>query len=89
MKFFTILSVSFKRYAIPNLMYYIILMYGVGLLIEMFAPDFTEWFLSLDALKAILHGQIWRIVIFMIYPRASGYLEPICHVSVLFHWEIL
>ncbi len=40
MKFFYNLERKFKRYAIPNLMYYIILMYGVGLLMEMFAPGF-------------------------------------------------
>ena len=67
MKFFYNLERKFKRYAIPNLMYYIILMYGVGLLMEMFAPGFYWRFLSLDA-QAILHGQIWRIVTFMIYP---------------------
>ena len=66
MKFFYNLERKFKRYAIPNLMYYIILMYGVGLLMEMFAPGFYWRFLSLDA-QAILHGQIWRIVTFMIY----------------------
>lgn len=52
-------------------MYYIILMYGVGLLMEMFAPGFYWRFLSLDA-QAILHGQIWRIVTFMIYPPGGG-----------------
>ena len=71
MKFFYNLERKFKRYAIPNLMYYIILMYGVGLLMEMFAPGFYWRFLSLDA-QAILHGQIWRIVTFMIYPPGGG-----------------
>lgn len=71
MKFFYNFERKFKRYAIPNLMYYIILMYGVGLLMEMFAPGFYWRFLSLDA-QAILHGQIWRIVTFMIYPPGGG-----------------
>lgn len=71
MKFFYNLERKFKRYAIPNLMYYIILMYGFGLLMSLFAPSFYYQYLSLDA-GMILKGQVWRIVTFIIYPPGGG-----------------
>lgn len=71
MKFFYNLERKFKRYAIPNLMYYIILMYGFGLLMSLFAPQFYYEYLAMDAGK-ILRGQVWRIVTFMIYPPGGG-----------------
>lgn len=71
MKFFYNLERKYRKYAVPNLMYYIIGMYGVGLFMELFAPDFYWQYLSLDA-ERILHGQIWRVVTFMIYPPGGG-----------------
>lgn len=61
---------KFGRYAIPNLMYYIIILYGVGMIVQMINPQFYMTYLMLDA-RAILHGQIWRIVTFMIWPPSS------------------
>jgi len=73
MKFFYNMERRFRNYAIPNLMYYIIGMYGAGLLLGLFVPEFYIQYLSLDAQK-ILSGQIWRIVTFMIYPPGGGSL---------------
>jgi len=55
------------RFAIPNLMLYIIILYGVGFVLELANPDFYYTYLALDA-GAILHGQVWRIVTFLIQP---------------------
>lgn len=73
MKFFYNLERRFRKYAIPNLMYYIIGMYGAGLLLGLFAPQFYYQYLALDAQK-ILSGQVWRIITFMIYPPGGGSL---------------
>ncbi len=62
---------KFGRYAIHNLMYYIIILYGVGFVLNMIAPDFYYYFLSLNP-NAILHGQIWRIVTFLIQPPSDS-----------------
>lgn len=73
MKFFNDLERKYQRYAIPNLMYYIVILYGVGLVLQIM-PGMSSiyWnYLSLDA-AAILHGQIWRVVTFLIYPPALG-----------------
>ena len=39
MRFIQFLERKFKRYAIPNLMKYIIALYGVGILIYSFNPN--------------------------------------------------
>ena len=44
---------KFGRYAIPNLMYYIVILYAVGVLVQMMAPAFYIQYLMLDA-RAIL-----------------------------------
>ncbi len=73
MKFFYNLERRYRKYAIPNLMYYIIGMYGTGLFLQLFAPEFYLQYLALDAQK-ILRGQVWRVVTFMIYPPGGGSL---------------
>jgi hypothetical protein len=59
------------KYAIPNLMLYIIILYGVGFVFSLIAPSFYYYYLSLD-IKAVLHGQIWRLVTFIIQPPATN-----------------
>ncbi|MDD2980583.1 MAG: hypothetical protein PHN80_11505 [Hespellia sp.] len=65
------LEKKFGKYAIPNLMWYIILMYGVGAVLNFINGSFYYQYLSLDA-AAILHGQVWRIVTFLIQPPSSN-----------------
>ena len=62
---------KFGRYAIHNLMYYIIILYALGYVIVTFAPQFYVQYLSLDP-TMILRGQIWRIITFIIYPPNTG-----------------
>lgn len=61
------LEKKFGRFAIANLMYYIIILYAVGFVLNMLVPGVYYQFLSLDA-YAILHGQVWRILTFIIQP---------------------
>lgn len=60
----------FGKYAIKNLMYYVIILYGVGFALNLINPTFYMQYLSLNA-EAILHGQVWRIITFLIQPPAS------------------
>lgn len=62
---------KFGRYAIPNLMYYIIILYAAGFVLNIVNPEFYYRYLSLNA-QAILHGQVWRIVTFIIQPPSSS-----------------
>ena len=73
MNFFRKLESRFGRYAIPNLMYYIILLYGAGIIISLFNPNIYYQYLALNA-QAILHGQVWRLFTFLICPPSSGML---------------
>lgn len=56
---------KFGRYAISNLMYYIIILYGVGFVLNLVSPQFYYQYLSLNV-EAVLHGQVWRLVTFII-----------------------
>ena len=71
MKFLRKLERDFGKYAVPNLMYYIILMYGAGIVIDLVMPGLYYQYLCLDA-AAILRGQVWRLVTFLICPPSSG-----------------
>ena len=71
MNFLNKLEKKYRKYAIPNLMYYIVMLYGAGLVIQLFAPMAYWRFLSLD-IGAVMHGQIWRLVTFIIYPPTMG-----------------
>lgn len=71
MKLIDKLERRFKKYAIHNLMFYIIGLYIAGLIIELFGNGFYEAYLSLNVEK-ILQGQIWRVVTFIIAPPADS-----------------
>ena len=51
MKFFSDFERKYQRYAIHNLMYYITILYALGLLIFMVNPMIYYVYLSLDAAK--------------------------------------
>lgn len=58
---------KFGRYAIHNLMKYIVGLYALGYVVYMINPYIYYQFLMLDIDK-VLHGQIWRLVTFLIQP---------------------
>ena len=72
MNWFDKLERKYGRYAIKNLMYYIIALYTFGFILEVFFPNVYDAYLSLNA-QAILHGQIWRIVTFIIQPPSTSF----------------
>lgn len=64
MKFIQRLERKFGKYAIPNLMKYVIALYVVGMLIFSLSP-YAYMFLGLEVDK-VLKGQVWRLVTFLI-----------------------
>lgn len=64
---------KFGKYAISNLMFYVSAFYGIGFFINLLDPAVYYNFLSLNA-EAILHGQIWRIVTFIMQPPSNSAL---------------
>ncbi|WP_167954712.1 hypothetical protein [Anaerosporobacter faecicola] len=67
MKFINKLERKFGRYAIQDLMKYIIVLYVLGAFLYLINPYFYNAYLSLDVGK-VLKGQVWRLVTFIIYP---------------------
>lgn len=72
MSWFDKLERKYGKYAIKNLMFYIIALYAFGFIIEVFYPEVYSNYLSLNA-EAILHGQIWRVVTFIIQPPSTSF----------------
>lgn len=73
MKWMDKLERKFGKYAIPNLMFYIIILYAVGFLLSLLDAEFYYYYLSLDA-HAIMQGQVWRLFTFLIQPPPSNSL---------------
>lgn len=69
--FYQKLERKFGRYAVPDLMKYICVIYVVGYLIQAINPMFYFYYLDLDP-EAILHGHIWRIFTFIFYPPSRA-----------------
>ena len=67
MKFFYQLEKKFGKYAIRDLPRYIAGMYAIGAVILFINPSMYYVLLSLNG-SAIAHGQIWRVVTFLLFP---------------------
>ena len=83
MTFYQKLERRFGKYAVPNLMKYICVIYVVGYLIQMFNPLLYFYYLDLDA-EAILHGHIWRIITFIFYPPSTSFLWMIVALFIYY-----
>lgn len=75
---------KFGRYAIPNLMYYVVILYAIGLVISWAAPQIYIEYLMLDAGK-ILRGQIWRIVTFLMWPTSGNVFINVLVIYVYYN----
>lgn len=71
MNFLNKLERKYGKYAIHNLMYYIVILQIVGVVLTIINPYFYYQYLSLDIAK-VLHGQVWRLVTFIISPQSIG-----------------
>ena len=80
MDWFQKLERKYSKYAIQNLMMYIIVLYAVGFVFEVFAPGVYSTYLSLD-FAYIFKGQIWRL---NIYYTATINKHNICILFTLF-----
>lgn len=85
MKLIDKLEKKFGKYAVKNLMYYIIMLYALGFVILLVKPNIYYNYLSLDA-AAILSGQIWRIFTYIIYPPTGSLIMIL--ISLYFYYVI-
>ena len=76
MSLFEKLERKISKYAIHNLMYYIVICQVVGLVIQILSPRLLSY-LTLDMYSIIRYKQIWRLVTFIIVPGMSTSIEGI------------
>lgn len=75
---------KFGRLAVQNLSLYLIICYAFGYLIQMANPAFRD-FLTLNPYK-ILHGQVWRLVSWILIPPGS--LNVFVIITLFFYYSI-
>lgn len=75
---------KFGKYAIPNITLLLILCYVVGYVIQLINSGFLIY-LTLDPWQ-ILHGQIWRLVTWVIVPPSS--LDIFTIIMLFFYYSI-
>lgn len=72
MKTFAKLERKLGKYAIRNLMKYLVALYALGAIIFMMDPMLYFRYLTLD-FDMIIQGQIWRLFTFLLYPISTNY----------------
>ena len=72
------------RYAIPNLMTYVVVGMGILWVLMMARPEAADR-LQLD-IDAVLHGQLWRLVTFVFYPPPSSPIWLL--INLYFMWWV-
>ncbi len=83
MKFINKLERKFGRYAIHNLTLYIVICYVVGYMLYLVSPSLL-FMLNLNV-SAILQGQIWRLVTWIVSPPGTGNVLLFA-ISILFFY---
>lgn len=61
---------KFGKYAIKNLSLVLIICYVIGYLLKMIFPNFL-YFFYLDPYQIVFHGQVWRLVTWILVPPSS------------------
>ena len=85
MNFLNKMERKFGRYAIHNLSAYIIALYVAGYLLYFFAPASIFSYLTLEPYY-ILHGQIWRLVTWILIPPESPGIFTI--IMLFFYYSL-
>lgn len=72
MNFIDRLEKRYPNFGVSNLMIYVIAISGLGMLISMVNPYIYYQYLSLDFYRIFHHGQVWRLITFLLCPSAGG-----------------
>jgi hypothetical protein len=86
MKFLNKLERRFGRYAIHNLMRYVVALYIFGLVLGVVSSTVMYYMFALD-FDMVLKGQIWRIITWII-PISSMRLILLTAISIYFYYII-
>ncbi len=72
MNFIDRLEKRYPNFGVSNLMIYVIAISGLGMLISMVNQYIYYQYLSLDFYQIFHHGQVWRLITFLLCPSAGG-----------------
>lgn len=86
MKLLNKLERRFGKYAVPNLMKYVVILFIIGLCIGTFFPQVYIYFMMLD-FSMIARGQVWRLLTWII-PLSSMNNLLLTAISVYFYYII-
>jgi len=75
---------KFGKYAIPNLTAILIACYIAGYIIQLISPGLVQY-LTLEPYR-ILHGQIWRVITWLLIPPSS--LDFFTIIMLFFYYSI-
>ena len=71
MNWFAKFEKKFSKYAIKNLMFYIIVLYAIGFVMNTFFNGLYDAYFSLD-FAMIFKGQVWRLITFILQPPSNS-----------------
>lgn len=86
MSFWDKMERKFGKYAIPNLSLYLIICYGCGYLLYAINPAILNY-LTLNP-YLILHGQVWRLVTWILIPGDGGSINIFTLLMLFFYYSI-
>ncbi|MGN0243926.1 MAG: hypothetical protein ACI4CT_07695 [Lachnospiraceae bacterium] len=76
---------KFGKYAIKDLPKYIIILYIIGAVFQIFAPNAYGYFLALNP-ERVLRGEVWRLITFVMQPPTTSIFFLI--FVLLFYYSI-
>lgn len=86
MNFLNKLERKFGKYAIPHLTRYIIITYVIGYILYYAFSSQALMYLTLDPYQIVFHGQIWRLVSWLLIPPSSFNIFTV--VMLVFYYSI-
>lgn len=84
-KFLNKMERKYGKYALENLSLYIVGAYAIGYVLQLLLPG-SITLINLDPYR-ILHGQVWRIITWMVIPP-SGYNILFLAIMLYFYYSI-
>lgn len=83
MNFINKLERKFGKYAVPNLINYLLIGYGIGYVLELFSPQIYAM-LQLDP-QSVMHGQVWRLFTWILTtPQQLGFFT--IFMFLFYYW---
>ena len=76
----------FPRFGLRNLTFYLVVGYVIGYFLEAYVPR-VIFYLTLD-MGAVLHGQIWRLFTWVLFPPASSNVFFFALAIIFFYYPI-